>query len=360
MNQDISDDFIVISRDNSPSKDQAHYQDDTFIDATPEIEKPQQKLILLPPKHQPSFKLKESDASELTDPLSRLSIRSNTKTSSDTSKINPADYLHHKYSSKVIKDKKCRQTLLKKHKTYMKDLSAFTQKSYYNEKADSETRDLYYANVPDIKDATFEELHQLIFHTKRTYKRGKELFALIDRRPDGTLRDIYTDNIIEDEKGVPQIEFYNEEHSFPQCYQAGTNSGAGKDLHQIFASDKDVNYARGKKPMGMVPDSVFVKESKCGIVYKSGKVKSFIPHCNKGAIARSFLYVLVCYGNICDHRKFPIEYLHYIIDTAVTEPVTLWEKHRNAEIHARQGNRNPFIDYPEIARKIDFAKNGFR
>jgi endonuclease I len=28
------------------------------------------------------------------------------------------------------------------------------------------------------------------------------------------------------------------------------------------------------------------------------------------------------------------------------EPVSLWEKHRNAAISARQGNRNPFVDRP--------------
>ena len=28
------------------------------------------------------------------------------------------------------------------------------------------------------------------------------------------------------------------------------------------------------------------------------------------------------------------------------EPVSLWEKHRNAAISERQGNRNPFIDRP--------------
>ena len=30
-----------------------------------------------------------------------------------------------------------------------------------------------------------------------------------------------------------------------------------------------------------------------------------------------------------------------------TDPVGLWERHRNAAISERQGNRNPFIDHPE-------------
>ena len=31
------------------------------------------------------------------------------------------------------------------------------------------------------------------------------------------------------------------------------------------------------------------------------------------------------------------------------DPVSEWERHRNAAIYARQGNRNPFIDHPEWA-----------
>ncbi len=32
-------------------------------------------------------------------------------------------------------------------------------------------------------------------------------------------------------------------------------------------------------------------------------------------------------------------------------PVTIYERHRNARIHGRQGNRNPFVDRPEWATK---------
>ena len=34
------------------------------------------------------------------------------------------------------------------------------------------------------------------------------------------------------------------------------------------------------------------------------------------------------------------------------EPVSLWEKHRNAAISARQGNRNPFVDRPGWADEL--------
>ena len=37
------------------------------------------------------------------------------------------------------------------------------------------------------------------------------------------------------------------------------------------------------------------------------------------------------------------------------EPVSEYERHRNAAIFERQGNRNPLIDHPEWASRIDFS-----
>ncbi|OZI11102.1 hypothetical protein CEW92_13420 [Bacillaceae bacterium SAS-127] len=35
-------------------------------------------------------------------------------------------------------------------------------------------------------------------------------------------------------------------------------------------------------------------------------------------------------------------------------PVTIYEKHRNRAIYRIQGNRNPFIDQPDLAAKLVF------
>lgn len=35
--------------------------------------------------------------------------------------------------------------------------------------------------------------------------------------------------------------------------------------------------------------------------------------------------------------------------------VSIYERHRNARIQARQGNRNPFVDHPEWATKVTLA-----
>lgn len=41
-----------------------------------------------------------------------------------------------------------------------------------------------------------------------------------------------------------------------------------------------------------------------------------------------------------------------LLDWHQSFPVTVYERHRNARIHARQGNRNPFIDNPDWPAKV--------
>lgn len=41
---------------------------------------------------------------------------------------------------------------------------------------------------------------------------------------------------------------------------------------------------------------------------------------------------------------------------ASKEEVSEWQKHRNQELYKLQGNRNPFIDFPDLSLKIDFKK----
>jgi endonuclease I len=65
---------------------------------------------------------------------------------------------------------------------------------------------------------------------------------------------------------------------------------------------------------------------------------------------------MTCYSGCAAPSKLPQVLLDWAIEVAANEPVTLWEKHRNAELFRLQGNRNPFIDFPHLAKKIDFSQ----
>ena len=76
----------------------------------------------------------------------------------------------------------------------------------------------------------------------------------------------------------------------------------------------------------------------------------------KGVVARATLYFLIRYpGKIAAAGgEFDSERLPMLLDWHQQTPPDEYEKHRNTAIFAVQGNRNPLIDYPNWAKKIDF------
>ena len=76
----------------------------------------------------------------------------------------------------------------------------------------------------------------------------------------------------------------------------------------------------------------------------------------KGVVARATLYFLLRYpgliaaaGGELDAERLPV-----LLAWHQGSPPDEYEQHRNMAIFAVQGNRNPLIDYPEWAEKIDF------
>ncbi len=119
-------------------------------------------------------------------------------------------------------------------------------------------------------------------------------------------------------------------------------------MHAIFAASKSANGSRGNMPFGKhSPDDKLIQETEYGKIYvNKGNRKTYIPKLNSGAIARSTLYILTTYKGCANPTYFSKDLLPWLVETAVNEPVTDWEKHRNSELFRLQGDRNPFIDHP--------------
>ena len=84
----------------------------------------------------------------------------------------------------------------------------------------------------------------------------------------------------------------------------------------------------------------------------------FEPSAGKGAVARATFYFLLRYPgeiNAVD-SEYPPERLKILLKWHTTNPVSQYERHRNQAIFAAQGNRNPLIDFPQWAKKIDFKR----
>ena len=75
-------------------------------------------------------------------------------------------------------------------------------------------------------------------------------------------------------------------------------------MHAIFAASKHANGSRGNTPFGIYSeDQRPIRINECGITYSGKPKKTYVPKYNSGAVARSTLYILVCYKN-CAHPGY--------------------------------------------------------
>lgn len=147
--------------------------------------------------------------------------------------------------------------------------------------------------------------------------------------------------------------YYNGEHSMPQYFFDHERTPKG-DLHILFACEKKANEQRGCRPYG---DTRHNPEDRSLGGWAPKDINRFEPDAGKGAVARAALYFLLRYpGKIGEKAdEYRPEDLATLLRWHKEDPVSLYELHRNQAISELQGNRNPLIDHPEWAEKIDFS-----
>ena len=148
---------------------------------------------------------------------------------------------------------------------------------------------------------------------------------------------------------------WNREHVWPQSLGGGNTSGGGADLHHIRPSESGVNSSRGNKKYGETDNSNKVTSSKTGLLGGYSTSTYFEPLDNvKGDVARICLYVYVRWGSSwgADSVTEVFQSVDVLLEWCALDPVDTWEMERNDVIQGVQGNRNVFIDYPELAWKI--------
>jgi endonuclease I len=145
---------------------------------------------------------------------------------------------------------------------------------------------------------------------------------------------------------------YNCEHVVPQSW-FGKREPMRGDLHHLFACETRCNSFRGNIPYYDFPDFEEAVRDQCG----KRETDKFEPLGGKGAVARATLYFLLRYpGQIGDaSREMQKDRLPILLDWHRQNPPDEYERHRNLAIFDRQGNRNPLIDQPEWADRIDFS-----
>lgn len=144
---------------------------------------------------------------------------------------------------------------------------------------------------------------------------------------------------------------FNREHIWPKSLASFVESNGGADLHHLRPSDSTVNSTRSNLPYGEVTDGTAVYRGGSGsggslAGYKNSNYYEPLDGV-KGDAARILLYVYVRWGeaNLTD----VIQSVDVLLSWIELDPVDTWEMGRNDATETIQGNRNVFIDYPELA-----------
>lgn len=194
---------------------------------------------------------------------------------------------------------------------------------------------------------------------------------------------------------------YNREHSWPKdFFEAASASDycqskpeitgstnyydyrAFTDLHHLIPARKSINQTRGTCAFGIVStsDTHFPRSSNAKFgTPNTGAMPGYsfpgggIPGCSsdkvlepppevKGDIARNYFYMATRYYTEDSCWKTNYQFTRANINPWLenvlrqwhaADPVSDAERLRNDWIHRIQGNRNPFVDYPEWVDKID-------
>jgi endonuclease I len=170
----------------------------------------------------------------------------------------------------------------------------------------------------------------------------------------------------------------NREHVWPKSRGSFHESYAGADLHHLRPTNTTINSTRGNMTMGNVrekyPGSYSTANfaGKPTLYYNTGADLVEVNNDIKGDVARIFLYVYVRWGepNLFENvpsNQLPsprgsdsggnngarvIDDLDTLLQWCQNDPVDEWEMTRNDLTQDIQGNRNVFIDYPELAWKL--------
>jgi len=221
------------------------------------------------------------------------------------------------------------------------------------------------------------ELHNIIKgHSAQVWPLWTH-FQTTDDKPSGHVWDMYSDV----PSGSPPYNYtfsntcgqyssegdcFNHEHLWPKTYFNGNVMPMRTDLHHLVPTDGYVNNKRGSFPFGQVNSVSWTSNngSKTGSssTYAGYNLDVFEPIDDyKGDIARSMLYMNIRYTTedaawnnwiMANGAELTADALALFLQWHQLDPVSQKELDRNDRVYQIQGNRNPFVDYPEFAECI--------
>jgi endonuclease I len=159
---------------------------------------------------------------------------------------------------------------------------------------------------------------------------------------------------------------FNREHSLPRSWFKGTKL-LESDLFHLYPTDGYVNNRRSNLPFGEAGITYWESSngSKVGQNTFGNYTKTIFEPIDeyKGDFARTYFYVVTAYEDKVPQWRsdqvggsrypgFSDWSLSLLLKWHREDPVSLKEVRRNEEVYRIQDNRNPYIDYPELAEYV--------
>lgn len=236
----------------------------------------------------------------------------------------------------------------------------------------------YYAPAFGTKEEALKQsLHTIINnHTEFTYTSSStdvwDILKITDRdtaNPDNVIL-IYSGRSVNAAQEYNSAQGWSREHVWAKSRgDFGTSPGPGTDVHHLRPCDVSVNSTRNNRNF----DDCVTCEDVIDNGYMTGSSKDANlwtfepPDAVKGDVARMIMYMAIRYEGtggeldleltsslLSKSSKSPLQArLETLLEWNRIDSVSDWEMNRNDIIYSDfQGNRNPFIDHPEIAEYI--------
>ena len=240
----------------------------------------------------------------------------------------------------------------------------------------------YYSNALNMSgESLLTALYNIITsHTNIGYDGLWDAYADTDTDSRGYYIDMYSnyDKYTYSNKcgNYSQIgDCINREHSVPKSWWGGSQQDQYSDIFNIVPTDGYVNNQRSNYPYGVceggtrLTNGQWIAKGRKGASTHAGYTGIvFEPDDEyKGDFARAYFYMATCYNNVVSSwtksegsvffagNSYPV-FTTYAIGLLLEwhrlDPVSEKEITRNCYAHAWQGNRNPYIDHPELAEYI--------
>lgn len=236
----------------------------------------------------------------------------------------------------------------------------------------------YYKFAQHTADSTLKNHLGFIVCCGKRYRYGSgskhswDAFFYTDRDTlTNEVLDMYSNDhrYFNPDKPTASVVGFDIEHMLPKSWWGGDVNPAYCDIFHLVPGDASANRSKSNHAPGIPADSSFYNGSfVTGRDTIHGLTRVFCPADEyKGDFARTYFYIATCYGDSLTwvEKGEPAqamtnegwqEFQSWLRDLLLTwhrlDPVSDKEKARAIEVNKIQGNRNPFIDYPELAEYI--------